>query len=391
MSASRVTTTLVISFSDLASDPRVDRQVRVLRSRHKVVAAGLTPSRYSDVEFIDISTPRTVFGRFLWLTRLVFRRYEAAYWKDPTNLTVLSRLRDVRADVVVANEFEALPMALRLGPPVVFDAHEYSPEQWSERRLWRLLVAPYSHWQCRRYVPQVSRMTTVGQVIADEYERETGVRATVVTNAPSREDLEPTPVHDPVRILHHGLAVRGRGLENMVRLGDLLDERFTLDFVLAEGTPGYRDKLIRAARGNPRVRFPKPRPMHDLVRLANDYDIGLYLLPPSNLNRRYALPNKFFEFIQARLAVAIGPSPEMARLVHHYGCGIVADDFTPESLAPALNALDESSIAALKRASNVAAKELCAEENEEVVLRAVEGALARPERRLTPASARDTR
>jgi hypothetical protein len=382
-----VTTTLVISFSDLASDPRVDRQIRSLRSRHKVVAAGLGPSRYGDVEFIDISTPpHTVYGRLLWLARLVFRRYEAAYWRDPTNLIVLSRLRDVRADVVVANEFEALPIALRLGPPVVLDAHEYSPDQWGERRLWRLLIAPYSHWQCRRYVPQVSGMTTVGQGIADEYEREIGVRATVVTNAPSREDLEPTPVHDPVRILHHGLAVRGRGLEEMVRLADLLDERFTLDFVLAEGTPGYRDKLIRAARGHPRVRFPKPRRMHELVRMANDYDIGLYLLPPSNVNRRYALPNKFFEFVQARLALAIGPSPEMARLVHHYGCGIVADDFAPESLAPVLNALDASSIAALKRASDVAAKELCAEENEELVLRAVEGALAQSERRAAPAT-----
>lgn len=371
-----MTTTLVISFSELASDPRVDRQIRVLRTRHKVVAAGLGPSRYDDVEFIDISTPPyTVFGRLLWGARLGLRRYVDAYWKDPTNLTVLARLRDVPADVVLANEFETLPIALRLGPPVVFDAHEYSPDQWSERRLWRLLYAPYSHWQCRRYLPHVSRMMTVGQWIADEYEREVGVRATVVTNAPLREDLEATPVHDPVRILHHGLAVRGRRLGEMVRLADLLDDRFTLDFVLVEATPGYRDELIRAARGNPRVRFPEPWTMHEIVRRANDYDIGLYLLPPLNLNRRYALPNKFFEFVQARLALAIGPSPEMARLVHHYGCGVVADDFTPESLAPLLNALDESSIAALKRASDAAAKELCAEENEELLLRAVVGAL----------------
>jgi hypothetical protein len=376
MSASPLTTALVISFSDLASDPRVDRQIQALRTRHKVVAAGLGRSRYSDVEFVDISTPHSIRRRLLLGARLALRRYEAAYWRDPTNLTVLARLRDVPADVVLANEFETLPIALRLGAPVVFDAHEYSPDQWSERRLWRLLYAPFSHWQCRRYLPQVSRMMTVGQWIADEYEREVGVRATVVTNAPLREDLEPTPVHDPIRILHHGLAVRSRRLGEMVRLADLLDDRFTLDFVLVEATPGYRDELIRAAHGNPRVCFPEPWPMHEIVRRANDYDIGLYLLPPLNLNRRYALPNKFFEFVQARLALAIGPSPEMARLVHHYGCGVVADDFTPESLAPLLNALDESSIAALKRASDAAAKELCAEENEELLLRAVEGALA---------------
>lgn len=373
-----MTTALVISFSDLASDPRVDRQIGALRTHHTLVAAGLAPSRYGDVEFIDISTPpRAVLGRSLGLARLLARRYEAVYWKHPTNLAVLDRLRDVRADVVLANELAALPIALRLGPPVVFDAHEYSPDEFGERRWWRVVIAPYTHWQCRHYIPQVSTMTTVGQAIADEYERETGVRATVVTNAPPREDLAPTPVHQPLRILHHGIALPRRGLEEMIRLADLLDERFTLDFVLAERIPGYRDRLIRRARGNPRVRFPQPRPMHELVRMANDYDIGLFLLPPSNINQRHVLPNKFFEFVQARLAVAIGPSPEMARLVRHYGCGVVADDFAPESLAAALNALDDSSIAAFKSASHAAANELCAEENAELVVSAVEGALAR--------------
>jgi hypothetical protein len=219
-------------------------------------------------------------------------------------------------------------------------------------------------------------MTTVGETIAEMYERDTGIRAPVVINAPPYHELNPSPVHAPVRILHHGGAQPGRGLEEMIRLGHLLGDRFTLDFVLVENWPGYRDQLMRLARDNPRVRFPQPQPMHDLVTMANKYDIGLYSLPPVNLNRRYALPNKLFEFIQARLAVAIGPSPEMARVVRQYGCGIVADDFAPETLADALNALDDSDIAAFKQASHVAARELCAEKNAELIVGAVEQALA---------------
>src|SRR5205823_126992 len=142
-----------------------------------------------------------------------------------------------------------------------------------------------------------------------------GVRATVVRNAPPFADLQPSEVHEPIRILHHGAALRGRGLEEMLRVADLLDDRFTLDFVLVEHTPGFRDALIDRAKDNPRVRFPPPVPMRELVTLANGYDIGLYLLRPSNFNQLHALPNKFFEFIQGRLALAIGPSPEMAHLV----------------------------------------------------------------------------
>ena len=371
---------VVISFSDLARDPRVDRQIAVLRRHYTVVAAGLGPPGHPVDEFIDISTPpRRRLGRVLTLARLVARRYEDVYWKHPRNIAVFERLRNVSADVVLANDLNALPIALRLGAPVVFDAHEHSSTQEGRRASWRTLLSHCARWQVRHYIPQVTAMTTVNQAIADAYERETGVTATIVTNAPPRHDLEPSPVGDPVRILHHGAALRDRGLEEMVRLADLLDERFTVDFVLVEvaGSPGYRQRLISRANGNPRVRFPDPVPMPEIVTMANQYDIGLFLLPPVTFQRRYALPNKLFEFVQARLAVAIGPSPEMARIVNGYGCGIVTEDFEPETLAAALNALDSPAITEFKRASNVAAETLCAESNEAVILGAVEQALER--------------
>jgi Glycosyltransferase Family 4 len=372
-----VNTVLVISFSDLASDPRVDRQIAALRGRYKIVAAGLGAPAYDDVAFVDISTPpRSVAGRALGLVRRLRRDHEAVYWKHPANRAVLSRLRKVRADVVIANDASALPLAEALGHPVVFDAHEYSPDEIGEALWWRLVGRPLARWQCQQFIPRVAAMMTVSEGVADAYERLVGVRATVVTNAPPYADLSPTETVEPFRIVHHGLAQRGRGLEEMLRVADLLDDRFTLDFMLVEHSPGFRDALISGAKHNHRVRFPPPVPMHEIVATTNRYDIGLFLLPPINLSRRYALPNKFFEFIQARLAVAIGPSLEMARLVRQYGCGVVATDFTPESLAGAINKLDAAQIAAFKQASHRAAAELSAEHEAESVRAVVEAAVA---------------
>jgi hypothetical protein len=109
-------------------------------------------------------------------------------------------------------------------------------------------------------------------------------------------------------------------------------------------------------------------PFCDLPRYLNQYDVGLYLLPPTNFNYQLALPNKLFEFVQARLAVAIGPSLEMARLVREYDCGIVSDEFSPESLARRLNELDREHIDHFKQRSHFAARELCFEKNSEVLL-----------------------
>ena len=368
---------LVISLSDLSSDPRVDRQIVALSARHEVVAAGLGLPADEGIEFIDLSTPPLdLLHGGIGVARLLARRFETAYWRHPKNREVWRRLQGVSADVVLVNEVAALPIGLQIGVPVVIDAHEYTPEEFGERWWWRQILGPYFRWQCRRYLPEAAEMTTVSDGIAEAYGKEFGVRPTVVTNAPPYAELEPTPVHSPVRILHHGAALPGRGLEEMVRLAGLLDERFTLDFVLIEGpgAPGFRDKLIAQAEHNPRVRFPPPVPMRELVSLANGYDLGLFLLPPNNLSHRCALPNKFFEFIQGRLAVAIGPSPEMAALVRHYGCGVVAPTFEPESLAAELNALDAETILGLKRASDAAAAELCAERNSERLVGIVERA-----------------
>jgi hypothetical protein len=368
---------LVISFSDLARDPRVDRQIEFLQPHHRIIAAGLAPPRHAVDEFIDISTSvNSLTGRALGLALLLARRYDAHFWTRASNLAVLDRLSQLRPDVVVANDIATLPIALRLGAPVVFDAHEHAPSELAHLWRWRTLQAPRIRWLCRQYIPQVPVMLTLDEGIASVYERETGVRARVVTNAPYYANLVPSTVHEPVKVVHHGAAQRDRGLEELVHAASLLDERFTTDFILVEGSPGLREELIRLANGNPRIRFPKPHPMHMLVQAINDYDVGIYLLAPVNLNQRYALPNKLFEFIQARLAIAIGPSPEMARIVRTYGCGVVTEDFEPQTLAAALNGLDSDAIASFKSASHATARELCAEKNEPIVVGAVEDALS---------------
>lgn len=399
---------LVIAFSDHARDPRVARQIARLAGTHQVTAAGLGPSGTEGVEHVSLRWPAPPPARqgleaalfHLARVRNVPRRagriarsvgalagpriaraalHEQRYWSHLLVQDAKRKLAGRRFDLVIANDLETLPLAFHLAgtAPVVFDAHEYAPREYDNSRLFRLVERPFREYLCQRYLPRVAGMTTVCEGIAEEYERLTGVRARVVLNAPgySQRAPRPTAASGPVRIIHHGLAARVRRIDGMIRMMKSLDSRFTLDLMLVESEPGYMEDLRRLAAGDPRIVFRAPVPMQEIVETCAAYDIGLFLLPPTNFNYLHALPNKFFEFVQARLAVAVGPSPEMAALVTRYGMGVMASDFEPATLAAALSRLDAATLDEYKARANVAAAELNAEAAGKVFDEVIDGAV----------------
>lgn len=362
---------LIISFSAIRSDPRVMRQIRLLSTAYDVTVAGFGAKPDADIRFVEVVKPRaSLFRKGIWALKLLLGAFESYYWSQYHVQAAAHLLRDVAPDVIIANDLSALPLALKLAQckPVIHDAHEYTPGEYEDQFLWRLLFGRYAHVFCRRYLRQATSMLTVCQGIADEYARRYDVRPLVVHNAPANQHLSPSPVRDDaIRMIHHGVASSARHLEVMIEMMALLDRRFTLDLMLIEVEPGYMKFLREKARHDTRIRFIEPVTMPQICASINTYDVGLYLLPPDNFNHRHALPNKFFEFVQACLVVAIGPSPEMAALARKHGCGVVAESFAPQALAGALSGLDADKVRALKEASHRAAQLLCFEQDGQVI------------------------
>jgi|WetSurMetagenome_2_1015567.scaffolds.fasta_scaffold62504_2 glycosyltransferase involved in cell wall biosynthesis len=385
-------TILVISYSNLATDPRVNRQIRWLSEFYHVIAAGLGDPGVPGVHFISLShvPPKKRFlSRGKSALQILARRFERHYWRLPATLKGLDALTGVQADLILANDIEALPLAVRLAgdSPVIFDAHEYAPRQFDNSLRWRVFLQPYRAYLCRAYIPRTAAMFTVCQGIADQYRRDTGVTPVVLTNAPEYHDIRPnlrsvgegaSQATAKIRMIHHGAASPPREIERMIAAMQHLDERFELDFLLVPGSKDYISHLEEMARPDPRIHFLPPVPMRELVRFSSTYDIGVFLVPPTTFNLRHTLPNKFFEFIQARLAVAVGPSPEMARIVEQNGCGVVAVDFTSEALAAALTGLDHAQIDLMKQNSDRIARQMSAESNREILLEVVASVLGEP-------------
>jgi len=273
-----------------------------------------------------------------------------------------------------------LPLALAIAgdAKVIFDAHEYSPRQFEHSIVWRTFFQSYTFYLCKKYIPQVDGMMTVCQGIAERYEEDTGVRPVVITNAPFYHKLQPSLLNEKaekIRLIHHGGAMSKRKLEKMIKMMAYLDDRFELNLMLIDLNDGYIEKLKKMSQGKGIINFIKPVPMLQLSEILNNYDFGIYILEPNNANHYYSLPNKLFEFIQARLAVAIGPSPEMAAIVKEYDCGIVAADFSPKTMAACLLEVEHEQLLNYKRNSDRAARQLNAENNQAIMLKLVKEVL----------------
>lgn len=358
---------LVLSFSPIVADARVLKQVELFKDLYDVTTCGFGPAPEGVVHHVEIPaglSATDVDGRLI-----TARWYSRAFWSTSAVAWARRALRGIDIDVVLANDVEAVPVALGLSPRlgVHADLHEYAPAQHDENPAWKRRIAPYKAWICRRYVTRAASVTTVADGIAAEYQRVFAISAGVVTNAAPFHDLAPGPVCDldagPLRLVHSGVAQRKRRLDLLIDAVHATPADVTLDLFLMPNDPAHLLELRSQAAADPRgrVRFREPVAYERLIATLNGYDVGLAVFPFVNFNIRWSLPNKLFDYVQARLGIVVGPSPEMAGRVEGWGVGVVSPDFAVESLADVLTTLDRETVRRLKAASHARARELSAE------------------------------
>lgn len=368
---------LILVFNDLHHDARVARQVDFLSHHGKLTVVCFDAPSGLAAEVIRI--PRIKPGlvtRAVTAVLLLLRLFKPAYRMLYGVPLLASTLQTRGFDLVVANDIECLPLAFQLKgyARVLFDAHEYAPRHFEDKLVWRIFFQRFNEYLCRTWLPNIDAMTTVSEGLRREYAANFGVDPIVITNASAYQELTPSPmIPGKVRLVHHGAANPSRQLELTIRMMEFLDERFELTLMLLTPaianakTRQYLNTLHSLAAAHSRVSIIPAVASHEVVNAIHDQDIGVFLLPPVNFNYANTLPNKFFDFVQARLAVAIGPTPEMARLLNEHHFGVVSDLFTPESLARKLNTLKEEDIIRMKEQAHRVAPLLSAGGNRKLM------------------------
>lgn len=369
---------LILSFSPIASDARVLKQVKALSQRYDVVTCGYGPAPEGVSRHVALpeNAPVWRYSR----PALILRQYRYAYRNNAAVRAAREALTGETFDVILADDVDAVPLALELKPRlgVHADLHEYSPRMHEEDWKFRWFIRPFIEWNLRTSVRHASSWTTVGEGIADEYQRRFGFRPDVVTNAAPYVEAEVQPVGEVIKLVHSGAALRARNIDAIVHAVAATTAPVTLDMYLTPNDPGYLEELRQLAQASQgKITLHDPVPYAELSQTLNRFDLGVHLLPAVNFNNLWALPNKLFDYVQARLGVVIGPSPEMQRVVAEHGIGIVADGFSSADLQHVLeNEITPERVLTFKNASHAAARALSSDTQVAIWVKAIDQLMA---------------
>lgn len=239
---------------------------------------------------------------------------------------------------------------------VVFDNKDYFPREFELEWKFRFFDAGYCKLIFRKYLPQVDAIISVSEGLKKLLKDEYGQDSIVIPNAPYFQQMEPTPVSEKLRVVHHGTTHSDRGLEDLILCKEF-KESCTLDLYVLD-IDNKLEAIKKKAESNSNIRFREPVPLAQLMKTLNQYDVIVIFFPDGTVNNLYGLPNKFFEAIQSRLMIIVNFLPDMAAIVKENDLGVVLPNYSVKALEDCISKLTPEVVQRHKQAAHLAAKKL---------------------------------
>ncbi|HQJ82052.1 MAG TPA: glycosyltransferase [Bacteroidales bacterium] len=281
-------------------------------------------------------------------------------------------------DVMIANDLDTLLpnflVAVLKRRSLVYDSHEYFtgvPE------LTGRIFVTWVWKTIESYIfPRLKHVMTVSDSLALQYEKEYGIRPVTVRNCSvSSAGIEGYSGNETgIKAGDLLLIFQGGGI-NIDRGGEELVEamRYTSGVSLIVAGSGdvigrLKNRVLDLELAD-RILFLDMMPWEELMKYTRSADAGLSLDKDTNMNYRFSLPNKLFDYISAGIPVIAGNLPEVAGIIKKYDCGIIIPEITPEAIAEAVETLknDRELLNKLRRNVVYASEDLSWEKESEKV------------------------
>jgi glycosyltransferase involved in cell wall biosynthesis len=311
--------------------------------------------------------------------RIVLLFEKGALFYAAFNIRLFLFLLFKRCDLLVSNDLDTLLAnytANKFKPStrLVYDSHEYFTEvpelidRPSVKKIWEGIEG----W----IFPKLKTVYTVNDSIAKLYCEKYKKELFVVRNVSPKwngsatlRKLELDIAENQFVVILQGAGINiDRGAEEAVEAMRSLPNVVLLIVGDGDVVPELKN-YVETNHLAGRVKFIGKKPYSEMMQYTALADVGLTLDKPSNLNYRFSLPNKVFDYLHATTPVICTDLPEVAGLIRKYDAGILLSELTTDKLITSIQFLQNNpeELSRLKQNCIVAANLECWEEEMKVL------------------------
>lgn len=324
--------------NDLYTDQRVDKVCTFLVSRgYDVLLVGRNRKN-------SLKLPERNYR--MHRMHLLFDK--GALFYAEYNLRLFFFLLVRKATIFVANDLDTLlanytAKVFKPGTGLYYDSHEYFtevPELQGRRakKVWEKIEG--------FIFPKLKTIYTVNESIAEMYRKKYGKEIFVVRNVSplwNGTDLSGKaelglPEDRPVVIMQGAGINIDRGGEEAVEAMKYVENACLAIVGDGDVVPQLKEYVTENGLQE-KVLFFGKQPYQRMMNYTHHATIGLTLDKDTNINYRFSLPNKLFDYIHTHTAVICTSLVEVKRIVETYGVGRVLETLSPEELAATINEL----------------------------------------------------
>lgn len=322
--------------NDLSTDQRVDRTCITLKKMGYEVT--LVGRKLNDSLAVDRDYKTKRF-------KLFFNK--GAFFYADYNLSLFFYLLFKKADLLFTNDLDTLLPNYLIHKlkkvKIIYDSHEYFtgvPElegRWV-KKVWLKIE--------RRIFPNLENIITVNDSIAKLYFDEYRKEISVVRNIPKvheeinfKSRAELGLPSDKKIILLQGAGINiDRGAEEAVEAMQYVENSVLL--IIGGGDViNTLIKMVVDLKIESKVVFLPKQPFNELRIYTKVADLGLTLDKDTNINYKFSLPNKLFDYIHSGIPVLASDLVEVKRIIQEFEIGDIIPNHEPKQIAEKINSI----------------------------------------------------